>query len=204
MCEEDIKIDEHWSYTIKGNLRALYYYEDLERICLSAMTDDEEKEFDNVDITLQDALKIRLGEETEEIKSKKFKLMQLTRSQIDRCYDKLVHFIRNQNSRLAYIVLGVFLMVDGGKMTKELKEDILKYSDWAYEKHQFKNVEEEELRKKYLIEFREKIKGYIPGVPTLVSEKSLSDVYADHGPFDLTPIKYDIQISNEQKKNIII
>lgn len=194
MCEEDIEIDEHWSYTIKGNLRALYYYEDLERICLSVMTEGEKKEFDSVDITLQDALKIRLGEETEEIKSKKFKLMQLVRSQIDRCYEELFHFVREQRSRLAYMVFGVFLMEDGGKMTNELKEDILKYSDWAYEKHQFKNLEEEELRKKHLIEFREKIKRYIPGVPTLVSEKSPSDVYADHGPFDLTPIKYDIQI----------
>ena len=194
MCEEDFDLDEHWSYAIKGNLRALYYYEDLEKICFSEMTDDERKEYESYDFTLQDALKIRLGQETEEIRDKKIKASQIISALIDRCYDKLVHFVRSQNSRLAYMVFGVLLMEDGGKMTNGLKEDILKYSDWAYEKHQFKNVEEEEVRKKYLIEFREKIKKYIPGVPTLVTEKSPSDVYADHGPFDLTPIKYDIQI----------
>ncbi len=192
MCEEDIDLDEHWSYTIKGNLRALYYHEDLLKICLDAMTDKEEKEFWNNNFTLQDALKIRLGEETEEIRSKKIKRSQRMSSLIGRCYDKLVHFVRNQSSRLAYMVLGVFLMEDGGKMTKELREDVLKYSDWEYEKHQFKNVEERELRKKNLIEFREKVKEYIPGIPTLVLEKSLSDEYADRGPFDLTPIKYDL------------
>ena len=192
-CEEDVDLDEHWSYTIKGSLRALYYYEDLEKICLVSMTDKEEKEFWDNNITLQDALKIRLGKETEEIRNKKIKISQIMSSQINRCYDKLVHFVRNQNSRLAYMVLGVFLMEDGGKMTKELKEDILKYSDWEYEEHQFKTVEEQELRKQYLIKFRNKVKDYIPGVLTLVTEKTLSDVYADHGPFDLTPIKYDIQ-----------
>ena len=72
----------------------------------------------------------------------------------------------------------------GGKMTKEVKEQILKYSDWEYKEHQFKTVAERKQREKYLIEFRKKIKWYVDGVHTLVSEKSLSDVYANHGPFD--------------------
>ena len=85
--------------------------------------------------------------------------------------------------------------IGDGKMTNELKEDILKYSDWIYEKHQFRSVEEGKVREEYLIEFREKIKGYISGMPTSVSEKTLRDVYAEQGPFDLTPIKYDIHTS---------
>jgi len=193
MSEEDIDLNEHWSYTIKGSLRAIYFYEDFEKICLDAMNDKEEQEFWRNNISLQDALKIRLGEETTEIRNKKNKISQIMRSLIDRCYDTLVSFVRDQNSRLAYLVLGVFLMEDGGKMTDELKEIILRYSDWEYERHQFKILEEEELRKNYLFEFRKKIMEYIPGVPTSVTERTLSDVYADHGPFDLTPINYDIR-----------
>ena len=193
MCEEDIDLDEYWSYTITGNWRALRYCGGFNKLCFKAMTDSEEDEFRNIDITLQDALKIRLGEETEEIKRKKDKLTQIVGSLIDRSFDKLIHFVRNQNTRLAYMVFGVFLMKYGGKMPKEMKDEILRQSEWEYEKHQFKTIEERELRKKFLIEFREVIKGYIAGVPTLVSEKTLSDVYADHGPYDLSPIKYNIE-----------
>jgi len=171
MCEEEIDLDEHWSYTIAGNWRALRFCEDLLRFCSRAKTDDERKK----------------------VRDNEIELTELMSLLIDRCYEKLINFAQDQNSRLAYLVLGVFLMEFGGKMTKEVKEDILKYSDWKYEVHQFKTVEEKELRKKYLIEFREKIKGYVDGVHTLVSEKTLSDVYANHGPFDLTPINYDIE-----------
>ena len=193
MCEEGIDLDEHWAYTITGSWRALQYCEDIIKLCFKAMTDSEKNEYRNVDITLQDALKIRLGEETEEIKGKKIKVTQIIGSLIDRCFDKLIHFIRNQNSRLAYMVFGVFLMKYGGIMPKEIKEEILRHSEWEHEAHQFKSIEEKELRKKYLLEFHEKLKGYVSGVSTLVSEKTLSDVYADHGPYDLSSIKYDIQ-----------
>jgi len=170
MCEEEIDLDEHWSYTISGNWRALRFCEDLLRFCSRVKTDDERKKVRDNEIELTDFLKVL----------------------IERCYEKLIRFIQGQNSRLGYLVLGVFLMKFGGKMTNEVKEQIIKYSDWEYEEHQFKNIEEKKLRKKYLSEFREKITNFVDGVRTLVSEKTLSDVYADHGPFDLTPINYDI------------
>ncbi len=165
--EEEIDLDEHWSYTISGNWRALRYCEDLLLFCLREKTDVERK---------------------------MVKANELLSSLINRCYDKLIQFVRKQNSRLAYMVLGVFLMKFGGRITKEVREEILKYSEWKYEEQQLKTVEEKELRKRYLIEFRKKIKGYVDGVPTLVSEKTLSDVYANHGPFDLSPINYYIKI----------
>ncbi len=141
--EEEIDLDEHWSYTITGNWRAINYCEDITRFCLREKTDEERKKVDANEINF----------------------IELLTSLIDRCYDKLIHFVRNQNSRLAYMVLGVFLMSSGGKITKEVREEILKYSERKYEEHQFKTVEEKELRKKYLIEFRNKIKGYVDGVP---------------------------------------
>ncbi len=171
MCEEEIDLDEHWSYTISGNWKAIHYCGDLFEFCLRAKT--------NV--------------EREKLKNNEIDIIQIMSSLIDRCYDKLIHFVREQNSRLAYMVLVVFIMKFGGKMPKEIRDEILYYSQWEYEEHQLKTVEEKQLRKKYLIEFREKIKGYVDEIPTLVSEKTLSDVYANDGPFNLSPIKYDIE-----------
>jgi hypothetical protein len=170
MYEEEIDFDEHWSYTIMGNWRADHYFEDLFFICLESETDEEKKQV-RPENEFLDSMKILIG----------------------RCHDKLITFARRQHSRLAYLVLGWFLMFFGGEFTEEIKEQILKYSEWKYEKLQFKTEEEKELRKKYLSEFREKIVNYIEGTPTLISEETLSDIYYNNGPWDLTPIKYDLR-----------
>lgn len=44
MCEEEIDLDEHWSYTIMGNWRANHYFEDLFFICLKYETDKEKSQ----------------------------------------------------------------------------------------------------------------------------------------------------------------
>ena len=120
-----------------GNWRANHYFEDLFSICWESKTDEEKKQ-------------VRRGN----------KLIGSMRVLIVRCFDELISFVREQHSRLAYLVLGWFLMFFGGKMTKEVKEQILKYSKWDYEKLQFKTEEEKKLRKKYPSEFREKIINY--------------------------------------------
>lgn len=167
--EEEIDLDEHWSYTIMGNWRAKHYREDLLFICFDSKTPEERKQ-------------VRRGSE----------FIDFMRILIDRCYDKLIAFVREQHSRLAYLVLGWILMRFGGKMTNEVKEQILKYSDWKYEECQFKTEEEKELRKKYLSEFREKMVIYTEGIPLSVTEETLSDIYYNDGPWGLTPIKYEI------------
>ena len=55
----------------------------------------------------------------------------------NRCYDKLVKFasLQNevfQNSQLAYIILGVFLMQFGANISIELRDMLLKYSKREY------------------------------------------------------------------------
>jgi hypothetical protein len=52
----------------------------------------------------------------------------------DKCYDKLVKFASLQdealqNSHLAYIILGVFLMQFGANISIELRDTLLKYSN---------------------------------------------------------------------------
>ncbi|MFX0037672.1 MAG: hypothetical protein ACFE9I_18785 [Candidatus Hermodarchaeota archaeon] len=81
-------------------------------------------------------------------------------NQIENHYEELISFADNQNSRLAYIILGVVLMSHRGKMTNELKKVILKYSDWKYEKNQLKSRRDKIERKRHLMEFRNKIKSY--------------------------------------------
>jgi len=169
MCEEEIDLDEHWSYTIMGNWRANRYLQDLLFICWESKTVEEES---------------HLLPDSEFIDS--------MRVLIDRSYGELIDFVQRHQSRLGYLVLGWFLMFFGGKMTKEVKEQILKYSKWDYEELQFKTEEEKKLRKKYLSEFREKIINYKGGIPTSITEETLSDIYYNNGPWDLTPIKYDI------------
>ena len=148
MCEEQIDLNEHWSYTIMGSWIANRYHQVLFYICWESKTGEEEIHF-LPDSEFIDSMKVI----------------------IDRSYIELIDFVQKQQSRLAYLVLGWFLMFFGGKMTKEVKEQILKYSKWDYEELQFKTEEEKRLRKKFLSEFREKIINYKGGIPTLLPKR---------------------------------
>ena len=79
---------------------------------------------------------------------------------IEKHYEELIKLADNQKSRLAYMILGVIIMANGGKMTEDLKEKILKYSDWKYEQDQLINEQDIIERKNHLMEFRDKIKNY--------------------------------------------
>ena len=79
---------------------------------------------------------------------------------IERAFDNLVAHAYKKKSRLAFMVLGVFLMLYGNKIPEELRQTILKYSDWEYEKDQLKNEKDRDERKRFLDDFREKIKNY--------------------------------------------
>lgn len=172
MCEEEIDLNEHWSYTIMGNWRAKHFYQDFFFICWELKTVEEK------------------GQLPEDMSDSEF--IESMRVLIDRGYSKLVDFVQKQKSRLAYLVLGWFLMFFGGKMSREVKKQIIEYSEWDCEKFQFNTEEEKKLRKKYLSEFREKIINYREGIPTHVTEETLSDIYNNDGPWNLTPINYSI------------
>lgn len=137
---ENLEIDdldvETWSYCIMGNTKAerlRYEFIELEN---EYLTSEEDKLY------------------PDEIPYSMHKIL------IERAYDKLVAHAYSKKSRLAFMVLGVFLMLNQGKMTEDLKQVILKYSDWKYEKDQLKNKTDRSNRKKYLADFRKKIKNY--------------------------------------------
>jgi len=169
MEEEEIDLDEHWSYTIMGNWRALDYFSELFSFCTRTKTSEERKKIRGDHVKIRDLMKIFIG----------------------RCYEQLINFVKEQNSRLGYLVLGVFLMQFGGKMIREIRDEILKFSNWEYERDQFNIEEEKELRKRYLSEFREKISNYVVGVHTLVSEETPDDVFKKGRP-QLTSIDYSM------------
>ncbi len=60
MDEEEIDLDEHWSYTISGNWRALRYCEDLLRFCSREKTDVERKKVNANEINFLELLSYNL------------------------------------------------------------------------------------------------------------------------------------------------
>ena len=79
---------------------------------------------------------------------------------IERSFSQLVAHACKKKSRLAFMVLGCLLMLHKSKITEELRQTILKCSDWEYEKDQLKKEKVRSERKRFLEDFREKIKKY--------------------------------------------
>jgi len=86
---------------------------------------------------------------------------KVMRELIEENFGELIEFTYKQNSRLAFQVLGIFLMRYGAKMPEGIKKDILKYSRWEDEEDQLLNPLDKEDRFLYLTDFRDKIKNYI-------------------------------------------
>lgn len=129
------KVDT-WSYSILGNDLAMDFFFNYIKILSDYLTSEEKEQY---------------PKETPDY---------LQKILIERSYEHLIDDAHRQKSRLAFIVLGDFVMSYGAKMTEDLKQLILEYSDWKYEKEQLKNKKDRVERKKFLTEFREKIKGY--------------------------------------------
>ena len=101
-----------WSYTIMGNRRAGELRGRLFSIMFRTLSDEE---IDQYPRKLSDSI-IRVA--------------------IERSYKRLVCFTSSQLSRLAYQVLGVFLMKYGAKMTDDVRSRILEFSRWEDEEDQ--------------------------------------------------------------------
>lgn len=129
------KVDT-WSYSILGNDEAWDFNSEFIKIAISHLTPEEN------------------GRYPREIPENLFNLL------VERSYDQLVNRVYKKKSRLALMVLGCFLMQHKSKITEELRHEILKYSDWGYEKDQLKSEKDREERKGFLDDFREKIKNY--------------------------------------------
>jgi hypothetical protein len=127
---------ETWSYSILGNDEASNLNSDFIDIMIDHLTPEEDKKFPRDIPESMDTILI------------------------ERAYNKLIAHSYKKKSRLAFMVLGCFLMRYKSKITEELRQTILKYSDWEYEKDQLKNEKDRKERKKFLDDFREKIKNY--------------------------------------------
>ncbi len=125
-----------WSYSIMGNKEAWVFYYEFIKIAKYHLTPDEKEMYPR-------------------------KVPQdLFRVLIERSYNLLVAHANKKKSRLAFMVLGYFLMLHKVEMTEKNRHEILKYSDWEFEKHQFKNSKDREERKEFLDNFRSKIEVY--------------------------------------------
>ncbi|MBY9015639.1 MAG: hypothetical protein KGD68_08115, partial [Candidatus Lokiarchaeota archaeon] len=134
--KDERKMSETWSYSILGSDEASNLNSDFLDIKIDHLTPEESKKYP-----------ISIPENMHGIL-------------IERAYDQLIAHAYAKRSRLAFMVLGCFLMRYRIKITEELKQVILKYSDWEYEKDQLKNEIDREERKKFLKDFNEKIKNY--------------------------------------------
>ena len=156
---------ETWSYSIMGNSEASNLICDFLDIKNSYFTPEEDKKYPRkVPRNLEEVL-------------------------IERSLNQLVAHAYKKKSRLAFMVLGRFLMKYKCKITEELRQTILKYSDWKYEKNQLKNKKDRKERKKFLDDFRERIKNYDGTKVVLVPSCSVNriiDEKKEKG--DTTPI----------------
>jgi hypothetical protein len=149
----DLRDDiDTWAYTIMGNTEAGSLYSDFLDIILSKLSLDEDKRYEIIPKELY-----------KEIIN-------------NRCYDELIKFASNKNSRLVFQVLGVFIMGYGARMNEELREIILSNSRWEDEEFQFTNEKDKAERKKYLFEFREKVETYQEGEITNITIIRLTDL----------------------------
>ena len=111
----------------------------------------------------------------------------------------LKQFVKSKKSRLAYMMLGMYLMSKGAKIDEGLKEKILEYSDWKYEKDQITNEKHRIQRKKNLDEFRENIIKYDGTEKIQLQADNITSVLnrklkeSDGSPVKLKNINYSIK-----------
>ncbi|MFX0022513.1 MAG: hypothetical protein ACFE9S_09295 [Candidatus Hermodarchaeota archaeon] len=134
-----------WSYSILGCDEAMDYFYEYTKMIRKALTQDESEKYPGGKIPYD------------------FK-----KTLIERSYERLLNYAYKQKSRLAFIVLGENIMTYRAKMTEDLRNLILKYSDWKYEKDQLENEEDRLERKHFLDDFREKIKNYDGSKPVKI------------------------------------
>lgn len=159
-----------WSYTIMGSSIASTYWFQFSGLIDSSLTEVEKE-------TLYDIPKERWA----------FLIYER--------YEDLVRLAINQRSRLAYQVLGVFLMKFGVKMTNALKELILIHSRWEDEKAQLLDENDRAERFFYLSEFRKKIESYKEGVETVVTWETQNQVVEKFRKKGFIDTKYPLLVA---------
>jgi len=92
----------------------------------------------------------------------------LTKNIIEENFEKIIEFIGNEKSHIAYQVLGVFILKYGLKINNYLKKRIIEATRWIYDKENNWPYKWIKLRKFYLYDLRKKIMQQKEGVITHV------------------------------------
>ncbi|KKM72423.1 hypothetical protein LCGC14_1420690 [marine sediment metagenome] len=147
-----------------GNIRADNLWSDLFHIAYKSATDEECKKY--------------LKNTTDVYPSEFFNQL------VKRSYGKLLKFVFNHNNpRLAFQVLGVFILDYGLKMPDDIRRLILSHSDWESERDQLKNEQDRAEREKWLLDFKERIENYVEGISVNIPHETPRDTeYIDRRP----------------------
>ncbi len=140
-----IPVDEDIDYAL------IHYEGEFERIMANSTTSEDQKYF-------LDKMK-SLAAHASLDKAREI-FIESDRILINRCYNELVDFAKEQYSRFAYQALAIFLMEHGAKMTDDVKKLVIDNSLWKDERHKLKERRERIQRKKLLFDFRAKILDY--------------------------------------------
>ncbi|MFX1501421.1 MAG: hypothetical protein ACFFDH_10715 [Promethearchaeota archaeon] len=121
---------------------------------------------------------------------------KLRKEFFERAFDEIVSYVLEQNSRIAFQVLGWNILFYGAKMPEEIKELILLHSEWKDEMDYLENSEDFVERQHWLSDFYEKVKNYKEGVPIKIQFFTKSDIFERQHPdkdgfiiIDREPIK---------------
>ncbi len=142
-----------WSYAIMGNKEAERIDENLTLIMLKYIT-VEEGEYYSHDYP-DSMLKIFF----------------------ERAFNEIVSYVLEQNSRLAFQVLGWNILFFGAKLPDDIRELILLHSEWKDEEDQFLDERDREERWKFLLDFRDNIINYKDGFPIRIPLETEREVY---------------------------
>ena len=151
MHEEDVEIQEHWSYTIMGNWLAGRLHFGLISTAMEGSTPKEREQFKHKPVYIS------------------------IKYYINKYHNNILRFVEEANSRLAYLVYGILIMECGANMSDDLRELLLLYSDWSQEKEQLENEEFAWVREEFLAEYQEQVKSYENGMNTRVTTESIED-----------------------------
>ncbi|NGX49266.1 MAG: hypothetical protein K940chlam5_00863 [Candidatus Anoxychlamydiales bacterium] len=151
--EQEKQLSRTWSYSILGNDLAMHFYHEYILIINKNLTPVERE--------MREASKDR---------------REIDKIFIARNYNQLFRFAQNQKSRLAFIILGWYIISHAGALPENLKQVILKYSDWSYEEFQLKSKKDRKERKYFLNDFREKLQNYDGSEKVFVPFFTVSDI----------------------------
>lgn len=137
---------ETWCYEIMGNEDADYIFYSYSRFLTVHFTDKQWEQYQ---------------EECRDFPKKRDKIRHRYEQVIlEGCYDNFLDYVEKKQSRLAYQVLGVYLMNNGHFLSNNLKEIILKNARWKDDEEYLKNEYDKQERKKVLEIFRDAIQNY--------------------------------------------